>query len=81
MGGIEAPHDHQGLAFGEVDVAQGLDGLKATGLPVNFGKANIEVRRRGISPGKGPRALALDVKGIEYRKVPPTPAQALLKQG
>jgi len=42
----------------EIDFAQGLNGLRATGLPtcllINFGKAKIEVRRLGMKPGKGP---------------------------
>jgi GxxExxY protein len=56
-------------ALSEVDVAQGLNYLRATGLPtcllVNFGKAKIEVRRLGMSPGKGTGALELEVKDIE----------------
>jgi GxxExxY protein len=56
-------------ALSEVDVTQGLNYLRATGLPtcllVNFGKAKIEVRRLGMSPGKGTGTLELEVKDIE----------------
>ena len=53
----------------DVDVAQGLNDLRATGLPtcllINFGKAKIEVRRLGISPGKGTGDMELEVKDIQ----------------
>ena len=56
-------------ALSEVDVAQGLNYLRATGLPtcllINFGKAMIEVRRLGMSPGKGTGGIELDVKDVE----------------
>ena len=56
-------------ALSEVDVAQGLNSLRATGLPtcllINFGKAKIEVRRLGMSPGKGTEEMELDVKDIQ----------------
>ncbi|BDU73617.1 GxxExxY protein [Mesoterricola silvestris] len=56
-------------ALGDVDVAQGLNYLRATGLPtcllVNFGKAKIEVRRLGMSPGKGTGGMELEVKDVE----------------
>lgn len=53
----------------DVDVAQGLNYLRATALPtcllINFGKAKIEVRRLGLSPGKGTGGMDLEVKDIE----------------
>jgi len=53
----------------DVDVAQGLNYLRATGLPtcllINLGKAKIEVRRLGISPGKGTGDMELEVKDIQ----------------
>lgn len=56
-------------ALSEVDVAQGLNYLRATGLPtcllINFGKAKIEVRRLGMSPAEGRGAMELEVKDIQ----------------
>ena len=56
-------------ALSDIDVAQGLNDLRATGLPtcllINFGKAKIEVRRLGISPGKGTGDMELEVKDIQ----------------
>jgi GxxExxY protein len=56
-------------ALSDVDVAQGLNYLRATGLPtcllINFGKAKIEVRRLGMSPGKGTGSMELEIKDIE----------------
>ena len=53
----------------EVDVAQGLNYLRATGLPtcllINFGKAKIEVRRLGMRLGEGTGGMELDVKDIQ----------------
>jgi len=57
----------QGLS--EVDVAQGLNYLRATGLPtcllVNFGKAKIEVRRLGMKAGEGTGGLDLEVREVQ----------------
>lgn len=48
--------------------AQGLNYLRATGLGtcllINFGKAKIEVRRLGMSLGKGAGDIELDVKDV-----------------
>ena len=56
-------------ALTDVDVAQGLNYLRATGLLtcllINFGKAKIEVRRLGMSPGKGTGDVELEVKDIQ----------------
>ena len=56
-------------ALSDVDVAQGLNYLRATGLPtcllINFGKAKIEVRRLGMGPGKGTGDMELEVKDIQ----------------
>ena len=56
-------------ALSDVDVAQGLNYLRATGLPtcllINFGKAKIEVRRLGMSPGRGTGDIELEVKDIQ----------------
>ena len=56
-------------ALSDIDVAQGLNYLRATGLPtcllINFGKAKIEVRRLGMSPGKGAGEIELEVKDIK----------------
>ena len=56
-------------ALSEVDVAQGLKYLRATGLPtcllINFGKAKIEVRRLGMSPGRGTGDIEIEVKDIQ----------------
>ncbi|BDU71515.1 GxxExxY protein [Mesoterricola silvestris] len=55
-------------ALSDVDVAQGLNYLRATGLPtcllINFGKAKIEVRRLGMSPGRGAGEMELEVKDL-----------------
>lgn len=56
-------------ALSEVDVAQGLNYLRATGLPtcllVNFGKAKIEVRRLAMTPGASAGSMELDVKDVQ----------------
>ena len=56
-------------AMSDVDVAQGLNDLRATGLQtcllINFGKAKIEVRRLGMGPGKGTGDMELEVKDIQ----------------
>ena len=56
-------------ALSDIDVAQGLNYLRATGLPtclpINFGKAKIEVRRLGMGPGKGTGDMELEVKDIQ----------------
>lgn len=56
-------------ALSDVDIAQGLNYLRATGLPtcllVNFGKGKIEVRRLGLGPGKGSGDMELEVKDIQ----------------
>jgi hypothetical protein len=53
----------------DVDFAQGLNDLRATGLQtcllINFGKAKIEVRRLGMGPGKGTGDMELEVKDIQ----------------
>ena len=53
----------------DVDIAQGLNYLRATGLPtcllINFGKAKIEVRRLGMGPGKGTGDMELEVRDIQ----------------
>ncbi len=55
-------------ALDDAHVAQGLNYLRTTGLPtcllVNFGKAKIEVRRLGMSPGKGAGDMELEVKDV-----------------
>jgi len=55
-------------ALSEVDVAQGLNYLRATGLPtcllINFGKAKIEVRRLGMKLGEGSGGMELEVKDV-----------------
>jgi GxxExxY protein len=72
-------------ALSDVEVAQGLNHLRATGLPtcllIKFGKAMIEVRRLGMSPGKGTGEIELEVKDIQYSTLRPIPAPALLEQG
>ena len=56
-------------ALSEVDVAQGLNYLRATGLPtcllINFGKAKIEVRRLGMKPGEGTGGMEIEVKDVQ----------------
>ncbi len=58
-----------GFAEKVYENAQGLNHLRATGLPtcllINFGKAKIEVRRLGMSPGKGTGEMELEVKDIQ----------------
>ena len=53
----------------DVDIAQGLNDLRATGLPtcllIHFGKAKIEVRRLGMGPGKGTGDMELEVRDIQ----------------
>ena len=53
----------------EVEVAQGLNYLRATGLPtcllINFGKAKIEVRRLGMKLGEGAGGMELEVKDVQ----------------
>jgi hypothetical protein len=53
----------------DVDVAQGLNDLRATGLQtcllLNFGMAKFEVRRLGMGPGKGTGDMELEVKDIQ----------------
>ena len=56
-------------ALSDVEVAQGLNDLRATGLPTcllsNFGKAKIEVRRLGMNPGRGTGEMGLAIKDIQ----------------
>lgn len=56
-------------SLSEVDVAQGLNYLRATGLPtcllINFGQAKIEVRRLGMKHGGGTGGMELEVRDVQ----------------
>jgi len=57
------------LGLSEIEVAQGLNDLRATGLPacllIHFGKTKIEVRRLGMKPGEGAGAMEPEVKDVQ----------------
>ena len=55
-------------ALDDAHITQGLNDLRTTNLEtrllINFGKANIEVRRLNMGPGKRAGVFELDVKDV-----------------
>jgi hypothetical protein len=63
------PHQSNASPFEPPSVVPTPCYLRATGLPtcllIHFGKAKIEVRRSGMSPGRGTEGIELEVKDIQ----------------